>query len=189
MSRLRPLLLACTAAELCHAPAAREPFNTFGNPTFKLVGPPGKLAVGAQAELDTKIAAVQGFVRSKAAFDTSGHSLLNIAAYYGNVAAVTSLLKAGMDPNHQDKSGGHTPLHHVTHCRDCTEDDTLRIVRLLLEAGAKTGTRDKKGVDPVSSMTARHPQWERARAALAYSSPRLPADSSSTEPLFHRGEV
>ena len=38
------------------------------------------------------------------------------------------------------------PLHHVTHCKGCSEEVALRIVQMLVDAGAEPGlARDKNG--------------------------------------------
>ena len=55
--------------------------------------------------------------------------------------------QAGAEASHADVSGWHMPLHHVTHCKGCSEEVALRIVQMLVDAGAEPGlARDKKGV-------------------------------------------
>eukprot|EP00964_Phaeocystis_antarctica_P127600 scaffold91265_cov65-Phaeocystis_antarctica.AAC.2 len=54
--------------------------------------------------------------------------------------------QAGAEASHADVSGWHMPLHHVTHCKGCSEEVALRIVQMLVDAGAEPGlARDKKG--------------------------------------------
>ena len=64
-----------------------------------------------------------------------------MAARYGNVPAVHALLRAGAEASHADASGWHMPLHHITHCKSCSEAVGLRIAQLLLDAGAERMTR------------------------------------------------
>ena len=55
--------------------------------------------------------------------------------------------QAGAEASHADVSGWHMPLHHVTHCKGCSEEVALRIAQMLVDAGAEPGlARDKKGV-------------------------------------------
>ena len=86
----------------------------------------------------------------------ANHSMLNMAARYGNAPAVRALLRAGAEASHADVSGWHMPLHHVTHCKGCSEEVALRIVQMLVDAGAEPGlARDKNGVTaPVESELA-----------------------------------
>ena len=54
--------------------------------------------------------------------------------------------QAGAEASHADVSGWHMPLHHVTHCKGCSEEVALRIAQMLVDAGAEPGrARDKKG--------------------------------------------
>ena len=77
----------------------------------------------------------------------ANHSMLNMAARYGNAPAVRALLKAGAEASHADATGWHMPLHHVTHCKGCSEEVALRIAQMLVAAGAEPGlARDKNGV-------------------------------------------
>ena len=77
----------------------------------------------------------------------ANHSMLNMAARYGNAPAVRALLKAGAEASHADATGWHMPLHHVTHCKGCSEEVSLRIAQMLVAAGAEPGlARDKNGV-------------------------------------------
>jgi ankyrin repeat protein len=79
-----------------------------------------------------------------------------MAARYGNVPAVRALLRAGAEASHADASGWHMPLHHITHCKSCSEAVGLRIAQLLLDAGAEPGrARDKKGVTATESASRR----------------------------------
>ena len=75
--------------------------------------------------------------------DASRHSLLNMAAFYGDLPAVRSLIKAGADVSHQDVLR-HTPLHHVTDCKDCSEDVGANITSVLLASGADPTVKDSR---------------------------------------------
>ena len=98
----------------------------------------------------------------------ANHSMLNMAARYGNAPAVRALLKAGAEASHADATGWHMPLHHVTHCRGCSEEVALRIAQMLVAAGAEPGlARDKNGV--AAAVTSSH------RFARPLAPPRLPS--------------
>ena len=85
----------------------------------------------------------------------ANHSMLNMAARYGNAPAVRALLKAGAEASHADATGWHMPLHHVTHCKGCSEEVALRIAQMLVAAGAEPGlARDKNGV--AAAVTSSH---------------------------------
>lgn len=73
----------------------------------------------------------------------AGASLLHVAAEYGNLKAARALLELGADPNATaavDDFGlnGHTPLFHTVNSNDNRSEP---IMRLLLEAGARTDIR------------------------------------------------
>ena len=88
----------------------------------------------------------------------ANHSMLNMAARYGNAPAVRALLRAGAEASHADVSGWHMPLHHVTHCKGCSEEVALRIVQMLVDAGAEPGlARDKNGV--TTSVESKLASW------------------------------
>ena len=57
------------------------------------------------------------------------------------MAAVQTLVAAGSDVNHQDRSG-HAPLHHTGFCTACSEQVALKIAQLLLDAGASVSLAD-----------------------------------------------
>ena len=98
----------------------------------------------------------------------ANHSMLNMAARYGNAPAVRALLKAGAEASHADATGWHMPLHHVTHCKGCSEEVALRIAQMLVAAGAEPGlARDKNGV--AAAVTSSH------RFARPLAPPRLPS--------------
>ena len=98
----------------------------------------------------------------------ANHSMLNMAARYGNAPAVRALLKAGAEASHADATGWHMPLHHVTHCKGCSEKVALRIAQMLVAAGAEPGlARDKNGV--AAAVTSSH------RFARPLAPPRLPS--------------
>ena len=133
-------------------------FDTFGGgPLFQLVGPLDKVATGAQAQLEAMLVADPAVVRSPAAHDPSNHSLLNIAAFYGNAPAVRSLTAAGANVWHQDSSGGHTPLHHAVLCA-CNETTAEGIVQQLLSAGADVNIADAGGKRPLDHARSR--SWQ-----------------------------
>ena len=109
----------------------------------------------------------------------ANHSMLNMAARYGNAPAVRALLKAGAEASHADATGWHMPLHHVTHCKGCSEEVALRIAQMLVAAGAEPGLeRDKNGV--AAAVTSSH------RFARPLAPPRLPsaAGYASLAPSF-----
>ena len=84
--------------------------------------------------------------------DTYNHSMLNMAARYGHAPAARMLIAAGADVSHADNMG-HTPLHHLTHCRRCNEKVAINITVMLLDAGAYAHAIDKQGLQP----------WDKAR--------------------------
>ena len=63
-----------------------------------------------QQQLDALLAAAPSTATSS--FDASNHSLLNMAAFYGNVPAVRSLIASGANVRHADRSR-HTPLQEI----------------------------------------------------------------------------
>lgn len=121
---------------------ALESFETFGGgPLFAAVGPPDQVTSDARARLVARLSANTSFLDSQAALNNRNHSLLNLAAFYGNGPAVHALLAAGADAGHADRSG-HTPLHHAAFCRACTQLTALSIVQELLAAGARWDVPD-----------------------------------------------
>lgn len=109
----------------------------------------------------------------------ANHSMLNMAARYGNAPAVRALLKAGAEASHADATGWHMPLHHLTHCKGCSEEVALRIAEMLVAAGAEPGlARDKNGV--AAAVTSSH------RFARPLAPRRLPsaAGYASARPRF-----
>ena len=110
----------------------------------------------------------------------ANHSMLNMAARYGNAPAVRALLRAGAEASHADVSGWHMPLHHVTHCKGCSEEVALRIAQMLVNAGAEPGlARDKNGVtasvgDKLAQPLARwHSGGYLKRQTMAHAAPSL----------------
>ena len=75
---------------------------------------------------------------------------LHVASYYGNVEIVHVLLDHGADPE-ADAEGdkGKKPLHMVSSGKYRSQDDGLRIARLLLERGADVNTRRNDDCTPL----------------------------------------
>jgi ankyrin repeat protein len=73
----------------------------------------------------------------------SGDTALHIAAANLRCGAIDELLKAGADPNAQNRAG-RTPLHEAAF--HCTPD----VWNKLIEGGAMDDIRDKDGVSPQS---------------------------------------
>ena len=135
------VLLVASAAAAAAADATPFKAEFGGGPLFATVGPPDRVAADSLRTLNDALAA--GQLASSAAFDKANHSLLNMAAFYGNVEAARALVNAGADVNHRDVSG-HAPLHHAAFCPGtCNEQTALQIVQLLLGAGAQTSVVEK----------------------------------------------
>ena len=118
----------------------------------------------------------------------ANHSMLNMAARYGNAPAVRALLKAGAEASHADATGWHMPLHHVTHCKGCSEEVALRIAQMLVAAGAEPGlARDKNGVGCGCDKLARPLAPPRLPSAAGYASacPKF-RPASANQPLGPR---
>lgn len=75
--------------------------------------------------------------------DDTGHSALNVAAFWNNTPFAEVLLETGADPNLKDSGNGWTPLFDATYGR---ATDTLRV---LLENEADVLHRDKYGRIPL----------------------------------------
>ena len=83
-------------------------------------------------------------VKKSDARNKYGRAPLHYAAQGEAPALVTALVKAGADPNVQDKRGGWTPLHLAAQT-----SKTPAVVTALMDAGADPGARDKKGRTPL----------------------------------------
>lgn len=73
-----------------------------------------------------------------------GRTPLHYAAQGETAAIVTTLVKAGANPNASDERGGWTPLHLAAQT-----GKTPAVVAALIKAGADPGARDKKGRTPL----------------------------------------
>ena len=127
-----------------------------------LVGP---TASGKAHQLQAALDADAALLTSRAAYDKSNHSLLNVACASGNVEAMSVLLKAGANVNHQDMMG-HTPLHHANLCKPCTQAIALRMVRSLILAGAVPVVKDFTREHATPADLARRRGWPDIVTAL-----------------------
>jgi len=78
------------------------------------------------------------FISAQPALAGDGDDLLH-AAYYGHIQKVKSLLDKGVDVNFQDEGYGASPLHAAS------QSGRKKIVRMLLNRGAKVNLQNKKG--------------------------------------------
>ena len=137
-------------------PALRVPAS------FALVGYPNECACltppdkDRQTRLEAFLAASPRAALLPENYDSYNHSLLNMAARYGNVPAVDAIIRAGAaDMRHRDQFGGHTPLHHIMHCQSCSETIALKVTRMLLDAGISAHRQDLQRVTPVQKARGR----------------------------------
>ena len=78
--------------------------------------------------------------------DNTGKSALIYAAAKGFHKIVSTLLKAGIDPN-EVFINETTPLMWAAgHTEDTPPDDALKTVQILLQAGATTSNADNRGL-------------------------------------------
>jgi hypothetical protein len=109
---------------------------------FELQAVPALLARGARMTLPLAAALgrTEDFHRMLADADQEQrHLALAVAAQYGHVEAVRTLLDAGEDPNRFNPVGGHshsTPLHQAA------GNGHLETVKLLVQRGAKLDVED-----------------------------------------------
>lgn len=77
-------------------------------------------------------------------FSADGFTALGLAAYFGHLETVKTLLKAGADPNLASKNGlGVIPLHSAL------SNGSKEIARVLIEAGSDVNFPSKEGWTPL----------------------------------------
>ena len=67
--------------------------------------------------------------------DGHGQSALALASHYGEHRSVRAMIEAGADVNHQNPDG-QTPLHAASFSNRASKIDELKVVNMLLDAGA-----------------------------------------------------
>ena len=77
-----------------------------------------------------------------------GYTLLHTAAYYHDASLVRELLTAGADPNLQDDLGN-TPLHYAAQGYSLDVTNTISVLQMLLDSGAKVNTVNDRGDPPI----------------------------------------
>ncbi len=101
-------------------------------------------AAGLEAAIRANPALIEHRTTMVSAFTPLvGASLLHVAAEYGNFGAAKSLVAMGADVNataaiDEYGLGGHTPLFHTV---NSNQNRSAPILRLLLDAGARTDVR------------------------------------------------
>ena len=132
-----------TKAELL----AANPFEVLGNSCDCLASSRRHAMLDALLAVAPTVAAT--------AFDNQNRSLLNLAAYYGNLPALKILIAAGSDVRHQDLLGD-APLHHALQCATCTEEVSLAVAQQLLASGADPDAKGANGRTPKELAASRH---------------------------------
>jgi uncharacterized protein len=100
-------------------------------------------ALGSVDRLETLLAADPASAR---AFAPDGFTALQLAAFFGQPAAVRILLQAGADPNAVSRNDMRIqPLHAAT------ANGNPETIRLLVDAGADPNARQKGGFTPLQA--------------------------------------
>ena len=120
---------------------------------------------------------VRALVRDQGAntIDAQGHTPLMLAAAFGSVEAVRTLIASGADVRHAG-TAGITPLHLAA-------DDPMK-ARLLLEAGADVNAASQLGRTPLIIAAANSQSAEVVRVLLSRGANVNAADSSGITPLI-----
>ncbi len=114
------------------------------------------------------------------AYDKHGEALLHKAAEHDFFEIAEVLLKAGADPNIQDKAWSHTPLH-VT-----ASNGSLQTAKILLSMGASVHIRDEWNGTPLHNA-AKFNTIEIARILLKAGANPSAKGYGGTTPLHYAG--
>lgn len=109
-----------------------------------------------------------------------GQSALHIASLWGHLASVQVLIELGAKVNAKNTMTGASPLHMVAQARKgkltATKDDVearVRIVEILVKAGARKDQLDNLGNLPVDSSTLANEEYRPLREALQPNAPDI----------------
>jgi hypothetical protein len=100
--------------------------------------------IGRGARIDLPVAAALGRIEDArrllgGASSADRHLALSLAADFGHIEIVRSLLDAGEDPNRYNPVGGHS---HTTPLHQAAGGGHYEVVRLLVERGARLDLKD-----------------------------------------------